>query len=567
MRLGTVLPWQMAKLWRVAGIYALLGYTFTVPLAGVPFTVPPAMLAMELTAAWLAVHTAALLISRSRRFAGATVPLWILTARGIWVWSLFSLPLALFQRNEANLVPPIAWLANPMAALFCVIPVAVLLIQSYRALKPLGGWSGFVRDVAAGRALRLRGTLPAYGEIRPSFRHLIGGGGAGTFAIPNRLQFEAARHELARRQWVAAGQPFFEPDQLRIELGGDDLDLAHAGEFEALRRWLEEVWRHTGAGTWLLGNRAASGGPGTAQRRLAELLPMVTATADSTDAPARASELNLLLPPRTLSGDGLETLLRQSSTLTARLIRQVFTGTQLAERTDLAVRAAETAAAHFALAMTAEYLERKLDLREKDAARLDRPAFRQWLELMGSFRKRLHTPLGASVAAALESAAPPAIAELGDALLRVGATAEQVNRPPTLLGALEILAAARNLTAAHGPLSQRVDEGLYRTLLTSVVATLAALPWGDARLAARSGDGWLAYRGCAPDELNPAPAAAGVALQVPGPDGPRWIHAGDWFQPVPAFRTYAYHSGSEMIDPVAGVRFTTYGGRRHATAV
>jgi Leucine-rich repeat (LRR) protein len=125
---GSIFPWQMAALWRAAGIYLVMMYVMSVPLAGIAVYANPARLAMKLTIAWLALHTAVLILSWLMQ--QSSIPLWILTFRRFSAPFLFLIPFM-----TMILTIPIRWIVYSGVTAIGLITLIVLAVVLYAGTR------------------------------------------------------------------------------------------------------------------------------------------------------------------------------------------------------------------------------------------------------------------------------------------------------------------------------------------------------------------------------------------------------------------------------------------------
>jgi hypothetical protein len=358
------------------------------------------------------------------------------------------------------------------------------------------------------------------------------------------------------------------------------------GPVGRIERCLLDLYRCTRAPIWVGGDWVdglAGPSPGTTQW-LAGMAPCIAGLVRREKAQHAMALQEFDLPPviarclqENLRLDGAlahdpRLLMLQESAFTpvAQLLRGSFAVGDLPDRLDMLTRATEAAVAYLALLLVAEQRAAQgngdAPARADDpvvAQHLERPTFASWQHLLARLGSGTSGALSHAVHASLDTRCEAAVTDL-HAMVEAIAGERAVPRlprsaAPTIRHAISIIRALRNVTTAHGPLTQATRHDLYVATLATAVELLSALPWDAAELQVRDGDALLGvYRGCLPAVKDTAGglARASLVAVVASRPGGQVIDVRAFFRPTSARTIAIYGAPGRFVDPVSGAQIS-----------
>jgi hypothetical protein len=511
-----------------------------------------------------------------------------------------------------------AWLFTGAAALHAsifggfAVFIAIFLTLDPQTLRP-GSWNalavlmtGFavlMGVVAVGVTAMI--PIGLWERCRSRLRSALLGGEPSTVVVEVRLGFlDSPRRNTARRLFEriagANGEPAKEVNavgrmaldaamlracpvaqvargRLRgvvVHASAAELERVHPREVEVLAEWLRDVYRHTWAPVWVVGDwvgRVESRSPALARSRrsLAPVGPLLSgfeyfsslvhySVLDQTpDTVLDALRHNQRMRVELLEEFGLPVLLSGACTPVAAAARAVFGAPELSERIRLLVEMLERAVAFFALALAAEATASGAarehgKLRGALERNLARPTLADWISLLNAFRRHGATPLCAAVRAWLDAPYPAAkdVQRLRNALPSPPAGERaQGGTPVPRREVLDLARDARNHFSAHG--SPADEAEVYKVILRVAIRLTASLPWDAAVFAAPApGGGRIVFRGCLPGTAPAGEPLAEPVLVLEGDAPP--VPARPFLDVDAARAVLMYAGGGRMLEAVSG---------------
>jgi hypothetical protein len=399
---------------------------------------------------------------------------------------------------------------------------------------------------------------------------------------------------LAHAKVVPSG--FYGLGGIVIRATTADLDTATELDVATLTAWVRDAYRLTAAPIWMAGDWVDDAASGRALDNLDGILPYLSGLArwqgisklGRVLTPTRLSpndhlpeiirdalRANEMISRAELAGEGMQSLLASAFTPVSRLVRSVFGHPNLVDRLDALVRAAETAAAFFSVVLIADHYAHRAELSGLDDERIDRalqrnlavPSFASWESILSTFCRNPRSALATQLSRALASPGFARSHELRAMVEAVGGpeavSGVPYNKMLTQRHVLSLIRSMRNITTAHGPLTEFVAPELYRLSLLTTVELLAALPWRATVCQAVKTEGVIvAYQGCLPIGAplptgSPlAPSTCWVSLTTEPRDAMhQLVDVSMFLYPLWDEAAIAVYAGEgRLVDPVSGVQ-------------
>jgi hypothetical protein len=363
-------------------------------------------------------------------------------------------------------------------------------------------------------------------------------------------------------------------------------------EFQLIREWIVAVFKHTSAPIWIVGDWFGSLAPSSEpMERFGEavdqLMPYLSGiehhastgqsvmTINPPPAIAECLQMNQLTDPT--FEKAVDNVISKAFTPVALLFRKVFGCAHLEDRVDLLLRATESAIAFFALVLIAEHestaqvgdsSERERIERAKARAFASPPMFGSWESLLNAFFKQGFAGLATHIEQNLSASASPECQKLREMLETLGGenSVRDVSKAiRTQQNTLTLLRSVRNVTTAHGPVTEHMSPELYCSILAVVLDFLVALPWNSATLR-HQGACLTIFRGSVPEICRETKNEAGNNLHILIQEGVSGstayeIDVSKYFRVPIGSQSIALYIGEKnagrqaFLDPVSGVRF------------